>query len=148
MSTEGGGATRKVVESVWRIESARLIGGLVAVVRDVGVAEDLAQEALVAALERWPEAGIPENPGAWLMLSARNGALDMVRRERSARRFAPDLSYQLDSEWTLVPTLDGLFLDSEIRDDQLRMMFSCCHPRLARPSRRTARRAGAGPDLE
>jgi RNA polymerase sigma-70 factor (ECF subfamily) len=65
------------------------------------------------------------------MLTARNGALDALRRERSARRFAPDLSHQLDSEWTLVPTVDGLFLDSEIRDDQLRMMFSCCHPRLA-----------------
>ena len=109
---------------------------LAALVRILGLhnfdlAEDVVQETLLQALETWRFGRVPENPGAWLMLAARNGALDVVRRERSARRFAPDLSYQLDSEWTLVPTLDELFVDSEIRDDQLRMMFSCCHPRLA-----------------
>jgi len=75
-------ATRKSIEAVWRIESARLIGALVRVVGDVGLGEDLAQEALVAALERWPEAGIPENPGAWLMAAAKNRAIDLLRRNQ------------------------------------------------------------------
>src|SRR5690348_5815266 len=78
----GEGATRKAIETVWRIESARLIGGLVRVVRDVGLAEDLAQEALVTALERWPETGIPDNPGAWLMATAKNRAIDQLRRRQ------------------------------------------------------------------
>ena len=85
-------ATRKAIEAVWRIESARLIGGLVRVVRDVGLAEDLAQDALVTALERWPESGIPDNPGAWLMATAKNRAIDQLRRARmrgaQARRAA------------------------------------------------------------
>src|SRR6202142_3938645 len=80
------GATRKAVEAVWRIESARLIGGLVGVVRDVGLAEDLAQEALIAAVERWPETGIPDNPGAWLMATAKNRALDELRRRKMQGR--------------------------------------------------------------
>src|SRR5438132_14314710 len=76
----------KAIEAVWRIESARLIGGLVRLVRDVELAEDLAQEALVTALERWPEAGIPDNPGAWLMATAKNRALDQLRRAQMLRR--------------------------------------------------------------
>ena len=79
MSSDG--ATRKVVEAVWRIESARLIGGLVRIVRDVGLAEDLAQGALVTALEQWPETGVPDNPGAWLMATAKNRAIDELRRQ-------------------------------------------------------------------
>ena len=75
-------ATQKAIEAIWRIESARLIGGLVRVVRDVGLAEDLAQEALVAALERWPHAGIPDNPGAWLMATAKHRAIDLLRRRQ------------------------------------------------------------------
>ncbi len=110
-----------------------MLAGLVRILglHNFDLAEDIVQDTLVRALETWRLGRVPENPGAWLMLTARNGALDVLRRERSARRFAPDLSYQLDSEWTLVPTLDGLFLESELRDGQLRMMFSCCHPRLA-----------------
>lgn len=76
-------ATREAIEAVWRIESARLLAGLVRLVRDVGLAEDLAQEALVAALERWPETGVPDNPGAWLMTAAKNRALDELRRRRT-----------------------------------------------------------------
>jgi predicted RNA polymerase sigma factor len=81
-----GGAARKAIEAVWRIESGRLIGGLVRVLRDVGLAEDLAQAALVTALERWPETGIPENPGAWLMATAKNRAIDQLRRNNMALR--------------------------------------------------------------
>src|ERR1700679_3403232 len=123
----------KLVEHLFRHESGRMLAALVRVVgvHNFDLAEDIVQETLVRALETWRFGRLPPNPAAWLMLTAKNGALDAVRRERSVRRFAPDLRYQLDSEWTLVPTLDGLFLESEIRDDQLRMMFSCCHPRLA-----------------
>jgi RNA polymerase sigma-70 factor (ECF subfamily) len=123
----------KLVEHLFRHESGRMLAGLVRIlgVHNFDLAEDIVQETLLRALETWRFGRVPQNPAAWLMLTARNGALDLVRRERSVRKFAPDLSYQLDSEWTLVPTLDALFLDSEIRDDQLRMMFSCCHPRLA-----------------
>jgi RNA polymerase sigma factor (sigma-70 family) len=122
-----------LVEHLFRHESGRMLAALVRILgmHNFDLAEDVVQETLVRALETWRYDRIPENPAAWLMLTARNGALDVVRRERSARRFAPDLSYQLDSEWTLVSTLDEHFVDSEIHDDQLRMMFSCCHPRLA-----------------
>ena len=82
MTGEGGDATRKAIEAVWRIESARLIGGLVRVVRDVGLAEDLAQEAFIIAMERWPETGIPEHPGAWLLATAKNRAIDLLRRRQ------------------------------------------------------------------
>ncbi len=110
-----------------------MLAGLVRILgmHNLELAEDIVQESLLRALETWRFGRLPANPAAWLMLTARNGALDVLRRERSARRFAPDISYQLDSEWTLVQTLDELLLDSELRDDQLRMMFSCCHPRLA-----------------
>src|SRR5580692_7371527 len=89
-------ATRKAIEAVWRIESARLIGGLVRVVRDVGVAEDLAQEALVTALEHWPETGIPDNPGAWLMATAKNRAIDELRRRQMLERKSPLMSHDPD----------------------------------------------------
>jgi RNA polymerase sigma factor (sigma-70 family) len=122
----------QLVENLFRHESGRMLAALLRILglHNFDLAEDVVQDTLVRALETW-RFRVPANPGAWLMLTARNGALDVVRRERSARRFAPELSHLLDSEWTLVGTLDELFLDSEIRDDQLRMMFSCCHPRLA-----------------
>jgi RNA polymerase sigma-70 factor (ECF subfamily) len=122
----------QLVESLFRHEAGRMTAALVRILgwHNVDVAEDIVQDTLVRALETWRYGHVPDNPAAWLMQVARNGALDLLRRERSARKFAPDLAHELDSEWTLVPTLDGLFLDSEIRDDQLRMMFSCCHPRL------------------
>jgi predicted RNA polymerase sigma factor len=133
MPPESEARSPELVENLFRHEAGRMLAALVRILglHNFDLAEDVVQETLLRALETWRFGRIPENPAAWLMVTARNGALDVMRRERSARRFAPDLSYQLDSEWTLVRTLDGLFLDSEIRDDQLRMMFSCCHPRLA-----------------
>lgn len=133
MNPEPDVRSPELVEHLFRHESGRMLAGLVRILglHNLDLAEDIVQDALLRALETWRLGRVPENPAAWLMLTARNGALDVLRRERSARRFAPDLAYQLDSEWTLVPTLDGLFLESELRDDQLRMMFSCCHPRLA-----------------
>jgi RNA polymerase sigma factor (sigma-70 family) len=133
MEPENEAQPPKLVEHLFRHESGRMMAGLLRVLglHNFELAEDIVQDALVRALETWRFGRVPQNPAAWLMLTARNRALDVVRRERSVRRFAADLSYELDSEWTLVPTLDGLLLDSEIRDDQLRMMFSCCHPRLA-----------------
>ena len=127
------GDSSGLVEHLFRHESARMLAVLVRIlgVHNFDLAEDVVQATLVRALETWRFGQIPDNPAAWLMRTARNGAIDVVRRERSARRFAPDLSYQLDSEWTLVSTLDELVSDSAVRDDQLRMMFSCCHPRLA-----------------
>jgi len=133
MDPEADSRSPKLVEYLFRHESGRMLAALVRIfgLHNLDLAEDVVQEALLRALETWRFGRIPENPAAWLMATARNRALDAVRRERSARRFAPDLSYQLDSEWTLVQTVDGLFVDSEIHGDQLRMMFSCCHPRLA-----------------
>jgi RNA polymerase sigma factor (sigma-70 family) len=98
---------------------------------NLALAEDVVQDALCRALEVWKFGGMPANPSAWLMATAKNRALDVLRRERTARTFAPELGRLLDSEWTLAPTVEDLFRDSVIRDDELRMMFSCCHPRLA-----------------
>jgi RNA polymerase sigma factor (sigma-70 family) len=131
---ECGGATRKAVEIVWRIESARLIGGLVAVVRDVGLAEDLAQEALVTALERWPETGIPENPGAWLMATAKNRAIDLHRRRQMQERKHD----AIDEETSRLP-LAGIdleaVLDDSVGDDLLRLVLITCHPILSAEAR-------------
>jgi RNA polymerase sigma factor (sigma-70 family) len=133
MLTGPGAGSPQLVEHLFRHEAGRMLSALVRLLglHNLELAEDVVQETLVRALERWRFGGVPEQPAAWLMLTARNLAIDVVRRERSARRFAPDLSYQLDSEWTLVCTVEELFVESEIRDDQLRMMFACCHPRLA-----------------
>jgi RNA polymerase sigma-70 factor (ECF subfamily) len=100
-------------------------------VSNLALAEDVVQDAFCRALEVWKFRGVPENPSAWLITAAKNRALDVLRRERTARLFAPELTRLLESEWTLVPTLDELFAEHEIRDDELRMMFSCCQPRLA-----------------
>jgi RNA polymerase sigma factor (sigma-70 family) len=94
------------------------------------LAEDVVQDALCRALEVWKFRGLPENPSAWLMATAKNRALDVLRRERTARTFAPELGWLLESEWTLAPVVEELFGTQAIKDDQLRMMFSCCHPRL------------------
>jgi len=95
------------------------------------LAEDVVQDAFCRALEIWKVRGVPDNPGAWLMMTAKNRALDVLRRERTARAFAPELSRQLAVEATLAPAVDEAFAEPAIRDEQLRMMFSCCHPRLA-----------------
>ena len=99
-------------------------------VHNLALAEDVVQDAFCRALEVWPFRGVPDNPGAWLIKTAKHRAVDVLRRERTARTFAPELGRLLESEWTLVPTVDECFQESAIKDDLLRMMFSCCHPRL------------------
>jgi len=123
-------ATRSAIEAVWRIESARLIGGLVRLVRDVGLAEDLAQEALVRALERWPESGIPDNPGAWLMATAKNRALDQLRRAQMIER----KQGLIERDEAAAPDLEGA-LDDEVGDDLLRLVLIACHPVLSTDAR-------------
>jgi RNA polymerase sigma-70 factor (ECF subfamily) len=100
-------------------------------VHNLSLAEDVVQDSFCRALEVWPIRGVPENPSAWLMTTAKNRALDVLRRERTARTFAPELGRLLESEWTLAPVVEELFGATAIKDDQLRMMFSCCQPRLA-----------------
>ena len=99
-------------------------------VHNLPLVEDVVQDAFCRALEVWPFRGVPENPSAWLMTAAKNRALDVLRRERTARTYEPELSLLLQSEWTLVPVVQEMLTDNAIKDDQLRMMFTCCHPRL------------------
>jgi len=119
-------------EHLFRRESGRLVAALARIfgVHNLALAEDVVQDAFCRALEVWKVRGVPENPAAWLMAVARHRALDIVRRERTARTFAPELTRTLESEWTAAPAIDEAFARSAIRDDQLRMMLSCCHPRL------------------
>ena len=120
-------------EHLFRRESGRLVAALTRIfgVHNLALAEDVVQDAFCRALEVWKVRGIPDNPGAWLMTVAKNRALDIVRKERTARTFAPELSRALESEWTLAPVVEEAFSGWTIRDEQLRMMFSCCHPRLS-----------------
>ena len=119
-------------EHLFRREAGRMVTALTRVfgVHNLALAEDVVQDALCRALEVWKFRGVPENPAAWLMTAAKNRALDVLRRERTARTFAPELGSLLESEWTIIPALDSVLDPSVIRDDELRMMFSCCHPRL------------------
>jgi RNA polymerase sigma-70 factor, ECF subfamily len=125
---------RRTIDAVWRIESARLIAGLARIVRDVGLAEDLAQDALVAALERWPEAGVPDNPGAWLMAAAKHRAIDQLRRRALLERKHDELGRELEARQEEAPDLDAA-LDDPVGDDLLRLVFICCHPVLATEAR-------------
>ena len=120
-------------EHLFRRESGRLIAGLTRIfgVHNLALAEDVVQDAFCRALEVWKVRGVPDNPAAWLMAVAKHRALDVVRRERTARTLESDVSRALESEWTLVPAVEEAFAVGTIRDEQLRMMFSCCHPRLA-----------------
>jgi RNA polymerase sigma factor (sigma-70 family) len=127
-------ATRGAIEAVWRIESARLLGGLVRMVRDVGLAEDLAQEALMTALERWPEAGIPDNPGAWLMATAKNRALDQVRRKQMLDRSHSEIASDAAGEPPVRPDLETS-IDEDVGDDLLRLILVACHPVLSTEAR-------------
>jgi RNA polymerase sigma factor (sigma-70 family) len=127
-------AVRRSIDAVWRIESARLIAGMVRMVKDVGRAEDLAQDALVAALTTWPASGIPDNPGAWLMQTAKRRAIDEMRRGRTAERKVGMLGYELEQAQAEAPDLDTA-LDDPIGDDLLRLMFIACHPVLATDAR-------------
>ncbi|MBO0698876.1 MAG: RNA polymerase sigma factor [Zavarzinella sp.] len=119
---------RQTIDAVWRIESARLIAGLARIVRDVGRAEELAQDALVAALEQWPESGVPDNPGAWLMATAKHRAIDQVRRSKLIDRKHAEIGERLAAQQEAAePDLDAA-LDDDIGDDLLRLMFTACHP--------------------
>jgi RNA polymerase sigma-70 factor, ECF subfamily len=127
--------THRAIDAVWRIESPRLIAGLTRIVRDVGLAEDLAQDALVAALERWPESGIPDNPGAWLMATAKHRAIDQLRRKTVLERKHEQLGYELEVQQEMaVPDLDAA-LDDDVGDDLLRLVFISCHPILSTEAR-------------
>lgn len=119
-------------DHLFRREAGRMVTALTRIfgLDNLALAEDVVQDAFCRALEVWRLRGVPNNPSAWLMKTAKNRALDIVRRERTARTFAPELGRLLESEWTLVPTVDELFAPNSIKDDQLRMMFSCCHPKL------------------
>ena len=127
-------ATQRAIDAVWRIESARLIAGLARMVRDIGLAEDLAQDALVAALEQWPESGIPRSPGAWLMATAKHRAIDLWRRQERLGRKLEELGHDLTSE-DLTATPDFEAVLDDIGDDLLRLVFTACHPLLASEAR-------------
>jgi RNA polymerase sigma-70 factor, ECF subfamily len=125
----------RAIDAVWRIESARLIAGLARLVGDVGAAEDLAQDALVAALERWPATGVPDNPGAWLMATAKHRAIDLLRRRTLHERKHEQLGHELaERQEAAVPDLDAR-LDDHVGDDLLRLVFVSCHPVLAPEAR-------------
>jgi len=121
-------ATQQAIEAVWRIESARLIAGLARVVRDVGLAEDLAQDALVAALEQWPRSGVPDNPGAWLMAVARRRGVDTIRRAVTLQGKVELLGRELGDREN---PIDEIEFDPHVDDDVLRLMFTACHPVLS-----------------
>ncbi len=127
--------THRAIEAVWRIEQPKLIAGLTRMVRDVGLAEELAQDALVAALERWPQSGVPERPGAWLMATAKNRALDRFRRNKLLERKHRELGHELEIEQeTAAPDPDAA-LDDAVGDDLLGLMFTACHPVLGTEAR-------------
>ena len=127
------------IEALFRRESRRLISVLTRILGpgNLEIAEDVMQEAFMAAMDDWVRQGVPENPAGWLFTAARNRAIDAIRRERTRRTFAADLAMYLDSEWTLAHTVDEAFSEDWIKDDQLRMIFMCCHPRLPVDSRVT-----------
>ncbi|MGD0136340.1 MAG: RNA polymerase sigma factor [Bryobacteraceae bacterium] len=124
----------KAIDAVWRIESARLIAGLARMVRDIGVAEELAHDALVAALEQWPESGVPRNPGAWLMTAAKHRAIDLLRRNKLVERKHGELGYQLEAEQMAAPDFITS-MDDTVSDDLLRLIFTACHPVLSAEAR-------------
>ena len=127
-------ATHSTIEAVWRIESARVIARLARLTRDVGLAEDLAQEALVAALEQWPQSGVPDHPGAWLTATAKRRAIDLFRRNAVAQRKHEELARELEALEQRSPNLDST-LDRTISDDLLRLVFIACHPVLTAEAR-------------
>ncbi len=126
---------KRAVETVWRIESARLIAGLARMVGDVGLAEDLAQDALVAAIERWPESGVPDNPGAWLMATAKNRAIDLMRRGKTLERKQEELARDVGIHFAMERVDFEAALDDEVGDDLLGLIFTCCHPLLSAEAR-------------
>ena len=127
--------THRAVEAVWRIESPRLIAGLARIVRDVGIAEELAQDALVAALEQWPESGVPRNPGAWLMATAKHRAIDLIRRNKRLELKIEEIGHGLETEHPDEEAQVDAALDGEVGDDLLRLVFVACHPVLSTEGR-------------
>src|SRR6185436_4946537 len=123
------------IDAIWRIESARLIAGLTRIVRDVGIAEDLAQDALVAALEQWPDSGVPDNPGAWLMATAKHRAIDRLRRDKRVERKHEALGHDAEARQAIAFQEAEAALDDSIGDDLLRLVFISCHPILPSESR-------------
>src|ERR1700719_1843113 len=126
--------THRAIDAVWRIESPRLIAGLTRIVRDVGLAEDLAQDALVAALEQWPKSGVPDNPGAWLMATAQHRAIDHFRRNTRLERKHEEVGRELEAQEMAVPDFITA-IDDNVGDDLLRLVFISCHPVLSTEGR-------------
>ena len=131
----GSDATHRAIEAVWRIESARLIAALARIVRDVGLAEELAQDALVAALEQWPESGVPDKPGAWLMATAKHRAIDLLRRGKLVERKHEELGHELAAKPELAEGDLVAAIDDPVGDDLLRLVFIACHPVLSTEAR-------------
>jgi RNA polymerase sigma factor (sigma-70 family) len=129
--------TNRTIDAIWRIESAKIIAGVARMVRDVGLAEELAQDALVAALERWPKSGVPDNPGAWLMAAAKNRALDHLRRKKLLERKHEELGRELEIQQEMSVVDFDTALDDDIGDDLLRLIFTACHPVLSTEARVT-----------
>ncbi len=123
------------IDAVWRIESARLIAGLTRIVRDVGLAEELAQDAMVAALEQWPASGVPRKPGAWLMATAKHRAIDRLRRSQRLERKQQELTRELEAQQLLAAADLEAGIDDDIGDDLLRLVFIACHPVLSTDAR-------------
>ncbi|HEX5084740.1 MAG TPA: RNA polymerase sigma factor [Blastocatellia bacterium] len=128
-------ATHRAINAVWRIESARIIAGLARIVRDVGLAEDLAHDALVAALEQWPGQGIPDNPAAWLMAAAKHRAIDRLRRSKLQERKHEEIIFELNGRGAATTPDYVAALDDDIGDDLLRLIFTTCHPALSTDAR-------------
>ena len=129
------GNVARVAEAVWRMESGRIIGALARMLREVGLAEELAQDAMVQALERWPESGVPDNPAAWLMTVAKNRALDHLRHRKLQREKEPELTYEIETQLQdAAPNLE-IDADNQLGDDLLRLMFVSCHPVLSTEAR-------------
>lgn len=125
----------RAIEAVWRIESARLIAGLARMTGDVGLAEDMAQDALVVAMEKWPADGVPDNPGAWLMATAKNRAIDRLRREKTYERKREEVAHDTGALFAMERSDFEAAADDEIGDDLLALIFTCCHPLLSREAR-------------
>ncbi len=130
-----GPDTHRAIDAVWRIESARLIAGLTRIVRDVGLAEDLAQDALVAALQQWPDSGVPDNPGAWLMAVGRRRAIDVLRRQATLDRKHDEVGRDLQVQQDLAIAEREAATDDDVGDDLLRLVFVACHPVLSLDAR-------------
>jgi predicted RNA polymerase sigma factor len=138
MAADAHRAVHRTILAVWRIEQPRLITSLARLLRDVPLAEELTQEALVAALEHWPASGVPEKPGAWLMATAKRRALDHLRRMRMLARKHQIVAWDMEQEQQAMPDLDAS-LDDDIGDELLRLIFTACHPLLSREARAALR---------